>query len=183
MTSTTFGKKYTFYNAKVAINFQAVVSKSHFNTINVEMTTKNAEGQVDWKKNKISLQLSEVDAFKVFYCIINDQKLRYESKFHGSENRKSIQFIENDTGGCNIQLKDNGNVLFFELSPGQWFYAKLLLTEQLLGLPVSIEDTKKLMYTPTNPDKEKAIFESTPLGESLADIKTLLSDLTTHKNN
>jgi hypothetical protein len=155
MNSTAFGKKYTFYNSKVAINFQAVVSKSQFNTINVEMANKLPSGQVDWKSSKLALQLSEIDAFKVFYCIANSKPLRYESKFHGENKNKSISFVEDGKGGCSIKLSDNGTVLFFDLSPGQWFYAKLLITEQILGLPISIDDAKKLMYIPENTPQHK----------------------------
>jgi hypothetical protein len=174
MSNPTFGKKYVFYNSKVAINFQAVTSKGLFNTINVEMASKLADGSVNWSNSKLSLQLSEVDAYKVFYCIINNKPLRYESKFHGANNNKSITFVEDDTGGCNIQLKDKGAVMFFDLSSGQWFYAKLLLSEQILGSPVSLEDAKKLMYIPNDPALDKANFDSSPIGTYLADIKALL---------
>mgnify|MGYP003385213219 CR=1 FL=1 len=164
MTKPDFGKKYTFYNAKVAINFQAVTSLGHFNTINIEMANKNSSGEVDWNKTKISLQLSEVDAFKVFYCIIHNKLLRYESKFHGKDKRKSISFQENTKGGCTITLKDYGRTLYYTVSLGEWFYGKLLLTEQILGLPISFEDTKKLMTIPCSPSAEEEKV-TTPLTE------------------
>ncbi|MFT5852130.1 MAG: hypothetical protein ACI87J_002106 [Colwellia sp.] len=155
MTKIIFGKKYTFYNTKVAINFQAVISQGQFNTINIEMASKDKAGNVDWQNTKISLQLSETDAFKIFYCIINNKPLRYQSKFHGEKNRKSISFEENTEGGCKITVKDNGHTLYYTVSLGEWFYGKLLLTEQLLGLPISFEDTKKLMAIPTSPSAVK----------------------------
>ena len=175
LNSITFGKKYTFYNTKVAINFQAVTSRSSFNTINVEMAPKMPDGSVNWKTGKLSLQLSEVDAFKVFYCIINNKLLRYESLYHGEKNNKSVSFVENGQGGCNIKLSAKGSVLFFDLSPGQWFYGKLLLTEQILGLPVTIDDAKKLMFAQAEPEPVSIPFDETPLGASLNEIKALLN--------
>lgn len=138
----------------MAICFQAVTSLSHFNTINIEMATIDNGGNVDWQNTKISLQLSETDAFKIFYCIINNKLLRYQSKFHGAQKRKSISFEENIEGGCKITLKNTGKTLYYTVSLGEWFYGKLLLTEQLLGLPISFEDTKKLMTIPTSTEKD-----------------------------
>jgi hypothetical protein len=178
-----FGKKYTFYNAKVAINFQAVTSKAEFDTINVEMAHKKGDGSVDWKGAKTSLQLSEVDAFKVMFCIINNKLLRVISKYHGEDKTKSISFIEDGKGGCKIELKDKGNPIFFDLSPGQWFYGKLLLTEQILGKPVSLEDTKKLMYIPPDLIGDQESFNRSPLGEALSNIAVSLSKLETLNTN
>jgi hypothetical protein len=183
MTKTVFGKKYTFYNAKIAVNFQAVLSRNGFETINVEMAHKKPDDSVDWQNSKTSLQLSEVDAFKVMYCILNNKRLCVQSKYHGEANKKSISFEENTKGGCKIELKDSGKLIFFDLSPGQWFYGKLLLTEQVLGKPVSLEDTKKLMYIPINEEEENDIFNSTPLGQSLNQIKETLSELNNKHSN
>ena len=177
MNKPIFGKKYTFYNKSTAINFQAVTSRSKFASVNVELAPKNFDGTVEWDKSKISLQLSEVDIYKVFYCITNDKLLRFESKFHGQNNNKSISLVENGAGACTIELKDKGNTLYFNLSPGQWFYGKLLISEQLLGHSLSLDDAKMLMYNPDKIANEQKAFEQSQLGQSLKDIKAILLNL------
>jgi len=177
MKEPTFGKKYTFYNTSTAINFQAVTSRSKFQTVNVELASKNQDGIVDWDKTKISLQLSEVDLYKVFYCISNNKLLCFESKFHGQSKNKSISLVENGAGACKIQVKEKGSVLYFDLSPGQWFYGKLLIAEQLLGHNLSLDDAKMLMYIPDKITNEKTTFEASPLGQSLNEIKAMLLNL------
>ncbi len=141
-----FGKKYTFYNDKYAINFQAVTSRSKFATLNVEVTSL-MNGTPNWKE-KTTLQLSEHDLYALFYLLANNKPLKYSSKFHGDENNKSIKFEEEPSGECTITLSKAGKVSFFKCSPGRMFYAKLLIAEQLLGHPLSLSEARELLPRP-----------------------------------
>lgn len=141
----TFGKKYTFFSKTHAINFQAVVSRQGLKTINIEVAPRFAGQQhgADWNK-KITLQLSEVDLYKYFYCLTHKRLFVYESKFHGSNRNKSISFKESQSG-CNISVAEKGNTLHFSCSTGEWFYAQVLMLEQLLGHPLSLSEAQQLM--------------------------------------
>lgn len=145
-----FGKKYTFFRPNYAINFQAVVSKKGFGTINVEIAPALKTG-ADWDK-KITLQLSEVDLFKYFYTFSHQVFFTYESKHHGPDKNKSIRF-EEDLSGCTITLSDAGNVVFFKCSVGEWFYAQLLMLEKLLNHPLSVSEARELMIIQKKPSK------------------------------
>ncbi|MEJ6534084.1 MULTISPECIES: hypothetical protein [Pseudoalteromonas] len=142
MSNSPFGKKYTFFRQQYAINFQAVTSQKGLNTINVEIApVQNKEAM--WAE-KISLQLSDVDLFKYFYTFSHGLYYTYESKYHGKDRNKSIRFNESKDG-CNITLSDAGKVLHFNCSIGEWFYAQLLLLEQMLGHPLSVTEAKELI--------------------------------------
>lgn len=140
--SPSFGKKYTFFRSQYAINFQAVISKKAFNTVNIEIAPVVNKNAV-WA-SKITLQLSEVDLFKFFYTISHELLFIYESKYHGKNNNKSIRFVES-VDGCNITLSDHGNVMHFKCSIGEWFYAQMLMLEQLLNHSLSIDEAKSLL--------------------------------------
>jgi hypothetical protein len=151
---STFGKKYNFYRKnKFTINFQTVLSQNAFNTLNVEIAPINND-KVGWK-DKISLQLSESDLFKVFWLIQHNKPIVFESKYHGSSNNKSVKFVENDEGGCQVGLNDGAakKSYFFTCSAGEWYYAKLLFCEQMLGHGLSMSEAKLLLPKPKDKTK------------------------------
>ena len=141
-----FGKKYAFYNDKYAICFQAVVSRSKFSTINIDIAPL-LNRSPNWNE-KTTLQLSEQDLYALFYLIANNKPLKYSSKFHGEEKNKSFKFEEDSSGECTITLSKAGKVSFFKCSPGRMFYAKLLIVEQLLGHPLSLSEARDLLPKP-----------------------------------
>ena len=142
MSNGQFGKKYTFFRQQYAINFQAVTSQKGLKTINIEIAPVQNKAAL-WNE-KISLQLSDVDLFKYFYTFSHGIYFTYESKYHGQAHNKSIRFNETDAG-CNITLSDAGRVLHFQCSVGEWFYAQLLLQEQMLDHPLSVSEAKELI--------------------------------------
>lgn len=145
-----FGKKYTFYRLDYVINFQAVVSKKGFNTVNVEIAP--CLNKVAQWKQKISLQLSEQDLYKYFYTYSHAKYFIYESKYHGADKNKSIRFVESEAG-CNISVSDKGKQLYFSCSVGEWFYAQMLLIEQLLSHPLSLSEASELLTAKKSANK------------------------------
>ncbi|MDI4652624.1 MULTISPECIES: hypothetical protein [Pseudoalteromonas] len=151
MSNAQFGKKFTFFRPQFAINFQAVTSQKGLNTINIEIApVDNKEAR--WR-DKISLQLSDVDLFKYFYTFSHGIYYTYESKYHGKDRNKSIRFNEHNKG-CNISLSDAGRVLHFNCSVGEWFYAQLLLLEQMLGHPLSVTEARELILLEKRKSKD-----------------------------
>lgn len=137
-----FGKKYTFYSRTHAVNFQAVKSQSNFSTVNIEITNL-AAGKPQWNA-KTTLQLSEIDLYKCFFQISNNRPVKLKSEHHGPNRNKSITLVESD-GGCKVNLVNKGEASFFQCSQGQWFYAKLLIVEQLLGHGLSMAEAHNLL--------------------------------------
>ncbi len=152
MQSSTFGRKYTFYRPEYVINFQAVVSQKSFNTVNIEIAPC-VDKAAQWDK-KITLQLSEVDLFKYFYTLSHGFLFKYESRYHGAERNKSISFSESSSG-CKVSVSDKGKMFHFTCSVGEWFYGQMLILEQLLSRPLSLEEAKTLI-TVTKKDKKTA---------------------------
>lgn len=139
-----FGKKYTFYREKFVINFQAVISQKKFNTVNIEIAPVNNK-KAAWD-NKITLQLSEVDLYKFFYTVSHGVVFKYQSKFHGTDNNKSILFNES-AEGCNITVSEKGKTMHFMCTVGEWFYCQMLMLEQFLCHPLSLSEAKSLLLT------------------------------------
>lgn len=140
--TTTFGKKHTFLRDNYAVNFQAVTARNGYQTVNVEIAPAFSQ-RADWSK-KISLQLSEKDMFSCFYKTSHKKLLKYESKYHGDNNNKSISF-EETLDGCNITLRNAGKTMYFLCSFGEWFYGKKLILEQLLNHPLCFSEAERIM--------------------------------------
>lgn len=144
-TKPEFGKKYAFYNAGYVINFEAVLTKQRFSTVNVEIAPLREGGKGGYWAKKITLQLSEKDLYAIFFCLNKKRKITYESKYHGNQKNKSITFVEKDGGSCDIKLGDAGKYMQFNCSPMQWFYAKMLIVERILGGPLSMAEAGELL--------------------------------------
>jgi len=144
--NTEFGKKYNFYRkGQFTVNFQAVRSQKMFNTLNIEIAEiKN--NLPNWKE-KISFQLSELDLFSVFFKIQHEENIEYTAKYHGEKNNKSLKISEVLNSGCKIELSDGSarKNYYFTCSPGEWYYAKLLICEQMLGHGLSMSESKALL--------------------------------------
>ena len=151
-SNADFGKKYTFYRPDYVINFQAVVSLKGFSTVNVEIAPcVNKAAQWD---QKITLQLSEQDLYKYFYTFSHQRLFVYESKYHGTNRKKSIKFIEEE-GGCTISVSNEGKVFYFKCSVGEWFYGQLLMLEQLLGHALSLSEARSIILETKSPKAVK----------------------------